>query len=480
MAKDYNHKHAFVLLALQLVFIVLFAAFVRYAPETDARYHSFAGSNETLYEQADQTGGHHPTYGMFQDVHVMVFIGIGFLMAYLKKYSFSATGLTLVIGVVSVQWALLINGFFHMHHGYIELDIWSILAADVIAATILISFGVVIGKTTPLQLIVMALIEVPLFVINEVIGRKYLGAVDIGDSIYLHTFAAYYGLAVTFALYRQDANTPSLGSDKTSDTFAMIGSVFLWLFWPSFNAAGAAHDDQARAVMNTYVSLAAACMTAAAVSSLVDGQRKMDMVHIQNSSLAGGVVVGATADLMMSPVGALAAGTVAGGVSVLGFTYLSPLLSSRLRLHDSAGVHNLHGIPGLISALLSVIYSALATEETYGPSLYSIFPLRAPEEGSEELERLRLISPELKASVGRSAGGQALAQLAATGVTLVFAVVGGLVTGFILRLGPLNELETHELYEDEPFWKLEEEEEDHANHSSSDLMMHKNRADHAV
>ena len=48
------------------------------------------------------------------------------------------------------------------------------LYSDFASAAVLISFGVVIGKTSPLQLIVMALIEIVLFTINEVIGRKYL------------------------------------------------------------------------------------------------------------------------------------------------------------------------------------------------------------------------------------------------------------------------------------------------------------------
>ena len=51
----------------------------------------------------------------------------------------------------------------------------SMLYSDFASAAVLISFGVVIGKTSPLQLIVMALIEIVLFTINEVIGRKYLG-----------------------------------------------------------------------------------------------------------------------------------------------------------------------------------------------------------------------------------------------------------------------------------------------------------------
>ena len=50
----------------------------------------------------------------------------------------------------------------------------SMLYSDFAAAAVLISFGVIIGTTSPLQLMVMALIEIVLFFINEVIGRKYL------------------------------------------------------------------------------------------------------------------------------------------------------------------------------------------------------------------------------------------------------------------------------------------------------------------
>jgi len=46
------------------------------------------------------------------------------------------------------------------------------------------------------------------------------------------------------------------------------------------------------------------------------------MVHVQNATLAGGVAVGAVADLMLSPAGALAVGAVAGILSVVGYSYL--------------------------------------------------------------------------------------------------------------------------------------------------------------
>lgn len=48
------------------------------------------------------------------------------------------------------------------------------LSAEFISAAILISYGAVLGKLSPLQLIIMAFIEVVLFQTNEYIGRELL------------------------------------------------------------------------------------------------------------------------------------------------------------------------------------------------------------------------------------------------------------------------------------------------------------------
>lgn len=45
-------------------------------------------------------------------------------------------------------------------------------------------------------------------------------------------------------------------------------------------------------------------------------------VHIQNSTLAGGVAVGTAADMMLYPYGAIAVGIVAGILSVVGYAYI--------------------------------------------------------------------------------------------------------------------------------------------------------------
>ena len=54
---------------------------------------------------------------VFQDVHVMVYVGFGFLMTFLKKYGYGAVGYTFFIAALIAQWATLVLGLLHqMEH----------------------------------------------------------------------------------------------------------------------------------------------------------------------------------------------------------------------------------------------------------------------------------------------------------------------------------------------------------------------------
>ena len=66
---------------------------------------------------------------------------------------------------------------------------------------------------------------------------------------------------------------------KMSALYLFAGTIFLWIFWPSFNAALATPGaEQQRAVVNTVLSISASTVTAFAVSFIVSGERKLEMV----------------------------------------------------------------------------------------------------------------------------------------------------------------------------------------------------------
>ncbi|KAJ1528645.1 hypothetical protein ONE63_007040 [Megalurothrips usitatus] len=398
------------------------------------------------------------TTQVFQDVHVMIFVGFGFLMMFLRKYGYSAVGFTLLLGAVMVQWAMLCQGFFRMTEGKILVSMVSLLNADVATAAVLISMGAVLGKTTPLQLVVMGLVEMVVFAANEYMSSHVLKAVDLGGSMVVHVFGAYFGLAVSRAMGRP-ADTSREGSSYASDLFAMIGTVFLWLFWPSFNGALAADQARHRAVINTYLALASGCVVAFAVSSLVR-RGKFNMVHVQNATLAGGVAMGTAADLMVQPVGALVIGGLAGALSVVGYAYLQPIVLDKLKVHDTCGVHNLHGMPGVFAGLVGAVMAAIAGTDTYGGALYQQFPAMTPRAG-KQLEEVQeyLTNFAMQPGEGRSALQQAGFQLASLTVTLAVSVVSGTVTGHVMRQERLFRQPGKDgLFEDGPHWDVADEE----------------------
>ncbi|XP_078069056.1 ammonium transporter Rh type A-like [Mustelus asterias] len=422
-----NMRFKFPILAITLeaVIIILYAVFITY----DDGANSKLALNGTITPDL-----FYKIYPSFQDVHVMIFVGFGFLMTFLKKYGFSSVGFNLLIAAFGLQWGALMQGWLHhFHDGKIKVNIFSLINADFSTATALISFGAVLGKTSPIQLLIMTLLEITIFACNEYLVAEFLKAKDVGASMTIHAFGAYFGLAVSRVLYRPglQGGHDNEGSLYHSDLFAMIGTLFLWMFWPSFNSAIVENPDgQYRAIINTYYSLAACVLTAYALSSLLDKKGKLDMVHIQNATLAGGVAAGTSADMMIYPYGSLLIGFIAGIISTVGFKYLTPLFASKLNIHDTCGVHNLHGMPGILGGLAGIIAAAMASQQLYGDGLRLTFP--EPRSGIEQ------------------AGYQA----AGLGASLAVALIGGVITGFILRIPFLGQPPDQKCFDDQTYWEV--------------------------
>ncbi|XP_069739918.1 rh50-like protein [Narcine bancroftii] len=445
----------FLVLFLEGALLVLIALFVTYDDHSAAA----AQSNGTDHSRNQL----YAIFPVFQDVQVMIFVGFGLLMGFLKKYGYGGIAFNFMIAVFSVQWAMLVQGwFYHFHHGQIHIGVYNLLTAETVCATVMISFGAVLGKTSPVQILVLALLEVPIFTATEWVITELLKIKDVGGSIIIHLFACYFGLSVTAVLYRPGlkGGHKDEDADYNSNKLAMLGTLLLWVFWPSFNSVFASTGDgQHRAVLHTYIGLTSCTLTTFAISSLLDKRGKINVAHIQNAALAGGVAVGSAADLMVTPAGAFTLGCIASVLCTLGFKYLTPFLATTLKIQDVCGIHNLHGIPGWIGAIAGIATILLTDDERYGHGLYDTFPERVPQEGDESLAEVVRVFPHLKAGGGRTAWDQAKYQAAAVGVCLGTAVLGGTVTGFTLKLPCLSPPQDEDCFNDDPYFQVPEVEE---------------------
>jgi ammonium transporter Rh len=236
---------------------------------------------------------------VFMDVHSMMFVGFGFLMTFLKKYGYSAIGFNFILAAFVLEWSMLVEGWIEMikhETSTFDINVKSLLVSDFSSAAVLISFGAVIGKVSLSQLLIMALIEVVFQRFNEYVGLHHIyvniycsspagkilmiftfKAYDVGESIYVHVFGAYFGLAVAKMLHNKRVANENESATYVSDLFSMIGTLFLWLYWPSFNSATATGEGQLRAIVNTYLSITASCIFTAIISSLL-AKGRLNMV----------------------------------------------------------------------------------------------------------------------------------------------------------------------------------------------------------
>uniref|UniRef100_A0A8B9NYE1 Ammonium transporter AmtB-like domain-containing protein n=1 Tax=Apteryx owenii TaxID=8824 RepID=A0A8B9NYE1_APTOW len=425
--------------------LLFFALFVSYDEHTDA-----------ASQAVDTDPGANQLYGVFpffQDVQVMLAVALGLLLAFMPRYGLGALAYNFLLLNFSTQWALALQGLlYHFHHGKVHLGLRNVLTAEFAAVTVLISVGAVLGRTSPFQLLLAAFCEIPVYLASEWAIITWLKVLDVGGTITIHVFSCYFGLGMSKALFRpgKQLGHPKENPTYQSDLLSLAGMLSLWVFWPSFVAALCQPGDaQHRAVLHTILALSASVLTTFLASGPLESRGKLSLGHLQNASLAGGVAIGALADMMITPAAALALGSLSSLACVLGFKFLAPFLARRLGLLDQCGIHNLHGLPGLIGAVAGVVAILVASEETYGHRFYQVFPARGPPGGNSSLAGSW---PEVMP--GRSASEQALFQAAGLAVAIGGSLLGGFLTGTLLRLPGLAQPPQELCFDDALYFKI--------------------------
>jgi ammonium transporter Rh len=293
-------------------------------------------------------------------IHIlaMLLVGFGFLMVFVRRYGFGATTGTYLVVATGLPLYMLLraNGVFA--HEIAPNTVKALLFAEFAVATALIAMGAVLGRLRVFQYALLALLLVPAYLMNEwLVLDNGMGLTegyqDTAGSVIIHAFGAYFGLGLSLALTTPRQRMQPIESDATSDRFAMLGSMVLWLFWPSFATAIVPFEEMPQTVVNTVLALCGATLSTYFLSSYFH-KGKTSMVDMANAALAGGVAIGSTCNIV-SPTGAFAIGLLAGAVSVIGYVFVQPALEARFKIVDTCGVHNLHGLPGLLGAFIAIL-----------------------------------------------------------------------------------------------------------------------------
>jgi len=353
-------------------------------------------------------------YIIFRDIMVMLLLGFGYLMTFLHLYGLGAVGLTILLTVVNMQCNIMVEGLLTSDF---QISMDSLINAEFSAATLLISFGALIGRATPFQMCALAIAESVFYAVNKVIiVFGVIGAEDVGGTLTIHMFGAFFGLAAAKALGSQQKEATNNEASRVSDVVAFIGTTLLWVYWPSFVGAteSGSEVNEMHCLVNTILALLGSTGAAFFMSQHLSGG-KFDPVHIQNSTLAGGVAIGASARLAIGPGAAFIVGLVAGTISVLGYHHSSPYLETAFGIYDTCGVGNLHGYPSVIGGLASILFVAIDSDAEFLTYGY---------------------------------GMQSAIQLIAVVATLVMAKTSGFISGKLI----LNNVGKHADYDDNVWW----------------------------
>ena len=247
--------------------------------------------------------------------------------------------------------------------------------ADFGAATVLITMGGLLGKVNAYQLLFVATIETCFAALNYTLTYTVYGASDIGGSMWIHTFGGLFGIMCSWTYKNPKKDEQKLAaSSYHSNVFAFIGTMFLWLYWPSFNGALQTGNSKQRAIINTTYSLVCSSFSGLIMSMLLH-KGKMNIEQILNATLAGGVMMGSTADMIVSPFVSMCIGFSAGVVSTCGFHFFEHIVYHYLKLHDTCGIAYLHMVPGFIGGIIGCLVAGVTPESKYGNDISGVYPM---------------------------------------------------------------------------------------------------------
>jgi len=311
-------------------------------------------------------------YNFSINILAMLLVGFGFLMVFVRKYGYCATTGTYLVVAVGLPLYILLrsSGMFGEEHIIEASTIKALLFAEFAAASALIAMGAVLGRLKLYQYALLALFLIPAYMLNEFLvldGGLGItkGFVDTAGSIIIHAFGAYFGIGMAIMLTSKAQREISIETDATSDRFSMLGSMVLWLFWPSFCSAIVDHSQIPMTAVNTVLALCGATI-ATYIFSNIFRKGKTSIADMANAALAGGVAIGATCNVV-TPTMAFIIGILAGTLCVIGYVFIQPAMEAKLKLIDTCGVHNLHGMPGLLGGLIVVMITpAIATAQLVG------------------------------------------------------------------------------------------------------------------
>lgn len=364
-------KHVNRTLLLALLFILIGAALIL-IPTFN---HNVATSVTAINNEGAKTNALTAQFGTIFDtlkyersIHIlaMLLVGFGFLMVFVRNHGYSSITATFLVVSIAIPMYVIIKSFGGESFSKTTISIDTLIFAEFAAASLLIAIGAPLGKLKMDHYIIIGLLFVPAYIFNEWLileSGLFKGFLDTGGSIVIHAFGAYFGLGIVANTLDKFKNDATCENDPITNQFSLLGSMILWIFWPSFTSAIVAPERVVLTVINTIFALCGATLATYIFSKIIRG--KIQIEDMANAALAGGVAIGSTCD-MTTPGYALIIGIAAGALSVVGYSIIAPKLEKLIKGTDTCGINNLHGMPGLLGGITAIFITGKVGTQLLG------------------------------------------------------------------------------------------------------------------
>ncbi|EKX44137.1 hypothetical protein GUITHDRAFT_109920 [Guillardia theta CCMP2712] len=310
-----------------------------------------------------------PDLSFMFDLNMYSYMGMCLTMTYLRKYAYTSLGMSFLMGCLAQEWCgLLLQWIPLAHCSYLQqtfkqvgcpygdnpdisqfennlralactcnsfsdkiaLEISDFIKAQYGVVAVLISYGALLGKVNPLQMMIIVIMNSAAYCGNKFLCVDYRGGVDGTGSLYTtHIFGAAFGLgcSVLVSGHRPHEN-PDNAPRYQSNNYAILGSLFMFVTYPSFNCFWAPAELRMYVATNTFMALIAGCFFSFIWANFIYPEGP-SVMHLQDGVLAAGVAASTPACMFIPPLLMMIVGAGGTLIATLSFRFIQPLIEDQ-------------------------------------------------------------------------------------------------------------------------------------------------------
>jgi len=221
------------------------------------------------------------------DMNMYTYLGMCLTMTFLRKYAYTSLGMSFLMGCLAQEWCCLLLQWIPLAHCKalksmfqqvgcpygnnpeltqfenfqrglsctcvslddpsgssggrytpLQLQISDFIKGQYGVVAVMVSYGALLGKVNPQQMMLIVMVNVTAYCANKFLCVDYRGGVDNTGSLYTtHIFGAAFGLGCAMIVSgKRPSENPDNSPRYQSNNYAILGSLFMFVTYPSFNS----------------------------------------------------------------------------------------------------------------------------------------------------------------------------------------------------------------------------------------------------